>query len=73
MKAHQLGQKRHKKALKRKNKKYTGPKYSQLEQMVMLEPLLARAGIEMFAEQKQEYGIRETTNAGGKESNTSFV
>lgn len=73
MKAHQLGQKRHKKALKRKNKKYTGPKYSHLEQMVMLQPLLARAGIDIFEEQQQEYRLRETTNAGSKESNTSFV
>ena len=41
--------------------------------MVMLEPLLARAGIEMFAEQKQEFKLQETTNAGGNESKTSFV
>ncbi len=73
MKAHQLGLKRHKKALKRKNKKYTGPKYSHLEQMVMLEPLLAKAGIELFAEQKKEFRLQETTNAGKNESKTSFV
>ena len=69
MKAHQLGQKRHKKALKRKNKKYTGPKYSQLEQMIMWEPLLAKVGIEMFAEQKEQvFKHVESTD-----SKTSFV
>ena len=72
MKAHELGLKRHKKALKRKNKKYTGPKYSHLEQMVMLAPLLARAGIELFDEQEKEFKLQESTNAG-KESTTSFV
>lgn len=48
MKAHQLGQKRHRKALKRKNKKYTGPKYSQLEMLMGIAPLLERAGIKLF-------------------------
>ena len=72
MKAHILGQKRHAKALKRKNKQYTGPKYSRLDMMAQWEPLLARAGIEMFAEQEQEFKLQESTNAG-TESTTSFV
>lgn len=42
---HKLGQKRHNKKLKRKNKKYTGPKYSRLEQLLTVMPLLERAGI----------------------------
>ena len=45
MKAHKLGQKRFNKKLKRKNKKYTGPKFSRLEQMLMIMPLLEKAGI----------------------------
>jgi hypothetical protein len=45
---HKLGQKRHNKKLKRKNKKYTGPKYSTLEKMLLIAPLLERAGIQMF-------------------------
>lgn len=42
---HKLGQKRHNKKLKRKNKKYTGPKYSALETHMLWAPLLERAGI----------------------------
>jgi hypothetical protein len=42
---HKLGQKRFDKKFKRKNKKYTGPKYSRLEQLLMVMPLLERAGI----------------------------
>ena len=70
MKAHQLGQKRHKKALARKNKKYAGPKYSKLEQMLVWAPILERAGIEMFAEQMPEGVMR---NVESKDTNTSFV
>jgi len=40
-----LAQKRHRKALRRKNKKYTGPKYSRLEQLMMFFPMLEKAGI----------------------------
>ena len=40
-----LANKRHNKKLKRKNKKYTGPKYSNLEQLLTVMPLLQRAGI----------------------------
>jgi len=70
MKAHQLGQKRHKKALARKSKKYTGPKYSRLEQMLVWAPILQRAGIDMFAEQMPE-GEMHNVQANG--SATSFV
>ena len=45
-----LAQKRTRKALARKNKQYTGPKYSKLEMMAHWAPLLSRAGIEMFAD-----------------------
>jgi len=68
MKAHQLGQKRHKKALARKNKKYAGPKYSKLEQMVAWAPLLERAGIQIF---DQPDGVRQHVET--KDSTTSFV
>ena len=68
MKAHQLGQKRHKKALARKNKKYAGPKYSKLEQMVAWAPILERAGIQMF---EQPDGVRRHVET--KDSTTSFV
>jgi hypothetical protein len=76
MKHKTLAQKRTRKALKRKNKNYTGPKYSKLEQMVLLAPLLSRVGIEMFAdtgftqkpELKPEFRNVESTN-----TNTSFV
>ena len=68
MKAHQLGQKRHKKALARKNKKYAGPKYSKLEQMVAWAPILERAGIQIF---DQPDGVRQHVET--KDSTTSFV
>jgi len=68
MKAHQLGQKRHKKTLARKNKKYAGPKYSKLEQMVAWAPLLERAGIQTF---DQPDGVRQHVET--KDSTTSFV
>lgn len=68
MKAHQLGQKRHKKALARKNKKYAGPKYSKLEQMVAWAPILERAGIQIF---DQPDGVRQHVET--KDSSTSFV
>lgn len=69
MKHKALAQKRHAKALKRKNKKYTGPKYSQVEQMIMWEPLLARVGIEMFANHKEQV----FKHVESKDSTTSFV
>ena len=48
MKEQTLVMKRTKKALKRKNKKYTGPKYSHLEMMLGWAPLLAKAGINLY-------------------------
>lgn len=45
MKAHKLAQKRHNKKLKRKNKKYAGPKYSRLETHMLWAPLMEKAGI----------------------------
>ena len=70
MKAHQLAKKRHAKALKRKNKKYTGPKYSKLEQIVAWAPMLERAGIQIFEEQQPD-GFRQHVET--KDSTTSFV
>ena len=71
MKAHHLAQKRHAKKLRRKNKKYAGPKYSKLEQMVAWAPMLERAGIQMF---EQPEGVtKEFKNVESTESNTSFV
>ena len=61
MLAHKLGQKRHNKKLKRKHKKYTGPKYSALEQHMLWAPLLEKAGIVTL----------EVENSDN--SNTSFV
>lgn len=59
---HKLGQKRFNKKHKRKNKKYTGPKFSRLEQMLMIMPLLEKAGI-------VEPEISEITG----DNSTSFV
>jgi len=50
MKHKTLAQKRTRKALARKHKQYTGPKYSKLDMMAQWAPLLSRAGIEMFAD-----------------------
>jgi hypothetical protein len=49
-----LANKRHNKKLKRKNKKYTGPKYSRLEQLLMVTPLLAKGGIKLFEESQSD-------------------
>jgi len=57
MKEQTLTMKRTKKALKRKNKKYTGPKYSHLEMMLMWAPLLGKAGINMYETAPQEQPI----------------
>lgn len=76
MKHKALAMKRHKKALARKNKHYTGPKYSKLDQMVLLAPLLSRVGIEMFADtgftQKPELKP-EFRNVESTSTNTTFV
>lgn len=71
MKAHQLAQKRHAKKLRRKNKKYTGPKYSKLEQMVAWAPILERAGIQMF--EQPDAPTQEFRNVESNDSSTSFV
>jgi hypothetical protein len=63
---HKLGQNRHNKKLKRKNKKYTGPKYSNLEKMLLIAPLLERAGINMFGEDESVSQITRNTT-------TSFI
>ena len=64
---HRLGQKRFNKKLKRENKQYTGPKYSRLEQMLLIAPLLEKAGINMF-----DYEDESVTQITG-ESSTSFT
>jgi len=66
MKHKTLAQKRTRKALARKHKQYTGPKYSKLDMMAQWAPLLQRAGIIMFAPME---GVREQTS----NDNTSFV
>ncbi len=61
-----LADKRRNKQLKRKNKKYTGPKYSKLEQLLLVAPLLQRAGIVLFED--NTYDASDITG----ESSTSF-
>jgi hypothetical protein len=75
---HKLAQKRHSKALKRKNKKYTGPKYSRLDQLFMIAPLMERAGIQMFGEPEDgirlpERGKHTILKRDGSASDTSFT
>ena len=62
-----LAQKRTRKALARKHKQYTGPKYSKLDMLAQWAPLLQRAGIIMFAPME---GVREQ---GTTDTSTSFV
>jgi hypothetical protein len=62
-----LANKRHNKKLKRKNKKYTGPKYSRLEQLLMVAPILEKGGIKLFEESKPD--ISQITG----DTSTSFV
>jgi len=72
MNQNKLAQKRHRKALRRKHKKYAGPKYSALEQMYMWEPLLLRAGII----DPQEEGVHGTTtilHRDGSVATTAFT
>lgn len=59
---HILGQKRHNKKLKRKNKKYTGPKYSSLEQHMLWAPLLEKAGIIAVHNEYSENADNNTTS-----------
>ena len=77
MNQNKLAKKRHSKALKRKNKKYAGPKYSRLEQMIMIAPLMERAGIQMFGEPEDgirlpERGVTTVLQRDGTESTTGF-
>lgn len=76
MKASKLAQKRFNKKLKRKNKKYSGPKYAKVEQLFQWVPLLTKAGI--LPEPEQEVTLpnrKKATVIGkdGKESTTSFT
>ena len=81
MNQQQLAQKRFRKAQKRKNKKYAGPKYSRLEQMFMWAPFLERGGIQLFEEvDKVEQGVPlpdrgkyAVVKKDGTESTTSFT
>tara|TARA_Y100000114_G_scaffold127976_1_gene124860 strand:+ start:1165 stop:1413 length:249 start_codon:yes stop_codon:yes gene_type:complete len=81
MNQNKLAQKRFRKAQKRKNKLYTGPKYSRLEQIVMWAPLLKRGGIQLFEEvNKVEQGVPlpnrgkyNVVKKDGTESTTSFT
>jgi len=70
MKHKTLAQKRTRKALARKNKKYTGPKYSQLEMVMGIAPLLERAGIKLFDYQMPQGDVDVKSDTG---STTSFV
>jgi len=58
-----LAQKRHSKKLKRKNKKYSGPKYGKVEQLFMWAPLLEKAGISIT---QLPQGVRTDLTDGGK-------
>tara|TARA_R100001460_G_scaffold5194_3_gene14547 strand:+ start:1288 stop:1524 length:237 start_codon:yes stop_codon:yes gene_type:complete len=71
-----LAQKRHNKKLKRKNKKYSGPKYDKVEQLFQWVPLLTKAGILPEPEQEVMLPDRQTATVrgkDGKESTTSFT
>jgi len=76
MKANKLAQKRFNKRLKRKNKKYSGPKYDKVEQLFQWVPLLTKAGILPEPEQEVMLPARQTATVrgkDGKESTTSFT
>ena len=71
-----LANKRRAKALKRKNKQYTGPKYSRLEMLMPFFPLMEKAGI-IKVEQEEPNFVKGKTNIldnkTGNESSTSFT
>jgi hypothetical protein len=67
MEHNRLAQKRFAKKLRRKNKKYTGPKFSRLEQLMLIAPLLERGGIEIFEK------VEEEIYDGSPEATTSFT
>jgi hypothetical protein len=70
MSINKIAQRKHRKALRRKNKKYTGPKYSQLEMVMGIAPLLERAGIKLFDYAMPEGDVDVKSNTG---STTSFI
>ena len=70
MSINKIAQRKHRKALRRKNKKYTGPKYSQLEMVMGIAPLLERAGIKLFDYHMPEGDVDVKSDTG---STTSFV
>jgi len=65
-----LAQKRHSKKLKRKNKKYSGPKYGKVEQLFMWAPRLQKAGILITQMPEGEYF--DTSEVEGSSSKTAF-
>ena len=81
MKQKQLAQKRFRKAQKRKNKKYAGPKYSRLEQIVMWADILQKGGIQLFENvDKVEKGVplpergkHTVVKTDGTQSSTTFT
>jgi len=77
MNQNRLAQKRHRKALRRKNKKYTGPKYSRLEQMLLIAPMLEKAGIQIFGKPEEvllpERQAVNVVDKDGQKSSTSFT
>ena len=62
MNQNKLAQKRFRKALKRKNKKYTGPKYSKLDQLYQWVPLLTKAGVLPEPEEGMFRTLKPTEN-----------
>lgn len=71
-----LANKRRAKALKRKNKQYTGPKYSRLEMLMPFFPLMEKAGIIKVEQEEPNFVKGKTSildNKTGNESSTSFT
>lgn len=71
-----LAKKRTRKALKRKNKQYTGPKYSEFEKLMPFLPLMEKAGMIKVEQDdpnivKGKHSILDTKT--GNESSTSFT
>ncbi len=77
MNQNKLAQKRHRKALRRKHKKYAGPKYSNLEQLLMWATFMDRAGIQLLGESEDsielpQRGLTTVVHRDGTQSTTSF-
>ena len=62
MNQNKLAQKRFRKAQKRKNKKYAGPKYSKLDQLYQWVPILTKAGILPEPEEGMFRTLKPTDN-----------